>query len=140
MNVGHPSNLARLVALYGGQMDETGKIVKMPDMDSIRREIFSVSVSDAMTREAMDDLYYRHKLILEPHGAVGWVALDEYRRETKDRTPALCIETAHPAKFHSDVAKHAGVEPRVPESLKAIEDKDEHVMTINANYDELRIF
>lgn len=140
MNVGHPSNLARLVALYGGQMDETGRIIKMPDMDAMRREIYSVSVSDAMTREAMDALYYRHKLILEPHGAVGWVALDEYRRETRDRTPAVCIETAHPAKFHSDVARHAGVEPRVPESLKSIDEKNEHVFNINANYTELRDF
>nr|HML26970.1 threonine synthase [Methanomethylovorans sp.] len=31
MNVGHPSNLARLIAVYGGQMDEQGNVNKMPD-------------------------------------------------------------------------------------------------------------
>jgi threonine synthase len=38
MNVGHPSNLARLVALYGGMMDETGKIFKPADMQMMRQD------------------------------------------------------------------------------------------------------
>ena len=50
MNVGHPSNLARLVAVYGGQMDETGKIHRQPDLAAMRRDFFSTSVSDERTR------------------------------------------------------------------------------------------
>ena len=53
MNVGHPSNLARLVAVYGGQMDETGKIHKQPDLAAMRRDLFSTSVSDDRTRAAL---------------------------------------------------------------------------------------
>ena len=53
MNVGHPSNLARLVAIYGGQMDETGKIHKQPDLAAMRRDLFSSSVSDDRTRAAL---------------------------------------------------------------------------------------
>ncbi len=49
MNVGHPSNLARLVAVYGGQMDETGKINELPDLAAMRRDIFSTSISDERT-------------------------------------------------------------------------------------------
>ncbi len=45
MNVGHPSNLARLVAVYGGQMDETGAIHRQPDLAAMRRDLFSTSVS-----------------------------------------------------------------------------------------------
>src|SRR5580692_5127269 len=41
MNVGHPSNLARLVAVYGGRMDETGKIHQLPDLAAMRRDLFS---------------------------------------------------------------------------------------------------
>ncbi len=50
MNVGHPSNLARLVAVYGGQMDETGAIHRQPDLAAMRRDLFSSSVSDDRTR------------------------------------------------------------------------------------------
>src|SRR6516162_4941115 len=53
MNVGHPSNLARLVAVYGGQMDETGRISKQPDLAAMRSDIFSTSVSDDRTRRAI---------------------------------------------------------------------------------------
>ena len=50
MNVGHPSNLARLVDVYGGWMDETGHIREMPDMEALRRDIYAVSVDDDQTR------------------------------------------------------------------------------------------
>jgi len=42
MNVGHPSNLARLIALYGGQMDEKGILHKMPDLKEMKRELFQL--------------------------------------------------------------------------------------------------
>lgn len=38
MNVGHPSNLARIVALYDGIMDETGNIIKVPDLKRMRED------------------------------------------------------------------------------------------------------
>ena len=56
MNVGHPSNLARLVAVYGGQMDETGKIHQQPDLAAMRRDLFSSSVSDERTRATMKEV------------------------------------------------------------------------------------
>ncbi|MFH1127355.1 MAG: threonine synthase [archaeon] len=71
MNVGHPSNLARLVALYGGQMDERGMINKMPDMNAMRSDVFSLSVLDDETRDVIKRVYEKYKVVLEPHGAVG---------------------------------------------------------------------
>src|SRR6202451_197409 len=44
MNVGHPSNLARLVAVYGGRMDETGKIYQQPHPAPMRRGPFFMSI------------------------------------------------------------------------------------------------
>src|SRR6185369_14296558 len=61
MNVGHPSNLARLVAVYGGQMDETGRINKMPDREAMRRDLFSTSVSDERTRKTFIDVYHKYQ-------------------------------------------------------------------------------
>jgi threonine synthase len=42
MNVGHPSNLARLISVYGGQMDETGQINQIPDLNALRRDVFRI--------------------------------------------------------------------------------------------------
>ena len=53
MNVGHPSNLARVVALYGGQMDEQGMVSKEPDFKSMRRDMASYSITDAETEKTI---------------------------------------------------------------------------------------
>ena len=50
MNVGHPSNLARLVDLYGGWMDETGTVKQPPDLARLQRDLYAVSISDEETR------------------------------------------------------------------------------------------
>jgi len=120
MNVGHPSNLARLVALYGGSMDEKGTVHVQPDMQEIRRDILSVEVSDAETREAIADAWRRHGIILEPHGAVGYKALEKLEAARQGAT-TLLLETAHPAKF-PEVGKEAiGVDPELPDSMKRSE-------------------
>ncbi|MHC4601654.1 MAG: PALP domain-containing protein, partial [Planctomycetota bacterium] len=105
MNVGHPSNLARLVDLYGGWMDETGKILEMPDMEAIRRDMFAVSIDDKETRETIEGVYRRHGAMLEPHGAVGWAGLMRFLEDHPDEsgTPAVSFETAHPAKFPEEI-------------------------------------
>ncbi|NPE32116.1 threonine synthase, partial [Methanococcoides sp. SA1] len=51
MNVGHPSNMSRLVALYGGVMDENGIIHKTPEMDKIKGDMYSVGISDSDTKD-----------------------------------------------------------------------------------------
>ena len=51
MNVGHPSNLARIFDLYGGQIDERGAIHKVPNMEELRNDILSYSISDEATKE-----------------------------------------------------------------------------------------
>ncbi len=43
MNVGHPSNLARIIALYSGRMDEKGEILKQPDLKKMRKELFATA-------------------------------------------------------------------------------------------------
>ncbi len=138
MNVGHPSNLARLVALYGGQMDEKGVISKAPDIAAIRKDIFSISVTDQETKDAIKEAYDNYEVIIEPHGAVGWHALQKYRKETGDKTPAISLETADPAKFPDEIIRITGKEPNIPESLKAIEGKKELMKNINADYGELK--
>lgn len=140
MNVGHPSNLARLIYLYGGQMDEKGNIIKMPDMDRLRKDIFSVSISNSETMQTIKQVYEKHKIILEPHGAVGFAALQHYLSKTKDNHLAISLETAHPAKFPDDIKELLNIDPELPKSMQQLENKKEHYSTLNNNYKEFKNF
>jgi len=88
MNVGHPSNLARLFSLYGGQMDEMGRVRKMPDLQAMHRDLYAVSVTDEETRRTIKEAYSRYGILLEPHGAVGWAGLLRYLEECGDAGPS----------------------------------------------------
>src|SRR5664280_1541852 len=109
MNVGHPSNLARIVAIYGGVMDELGNILKTPDLSKMRKDLFAVSVTDEETRKTIDEAYRKYNLLLEPHGAIAWKGIKDYSALNKGTNPGkpLCIslETAHPAKFPAELEK-----------------------------------
>lgn len=137
MNVGHPSNLARLVDLYGGQMDHTGAILYKPDMEKLRKDIFSTSISDEKTRETITKAYKETGTLLEPHGAVGWASLQEYLEadESAANLTAISLETAHPAKFPEEVKKAVGIDPVVPPSLAGLESRQESFDEMGAGYE-----
>ncbi|TSA29480.1 MAG: threonine synthase [Bacteroidetes bacterium] len=138
MNVGHPSNLARLVALYGGMMDEKGVIDKPADMETMRNDLWSVSITDQQTRQAIADAYQQYGTLLEPHGAVGWAGLMDYLRSIPEEESKgqLCIslETAHPAKFPEEIEKIMHIEPNLPPSLEGIDHLPEHIEDLENNY------
>lgn len=136
MNVGHPSNLARLFDLYGGQMDEVGKIVRMPDMKLIRRDMVSYSISDKQTKEIIGNTYRKFNILLEPHGAVALAGYSAFRSENilKSDFPAVIMETAHPAKFPELVFESSGAMPLAPESLKGVSRREESYIRMQADY------
>ncbi len=138
MNVGHPSNLARLVDLYGGTMDETGKILKEANLELMRKELYSVSITDEKTRETIGDAYRSWGILLEPHGAVGWAGLQEYLKsysaECGPEQLCISLETAHPAKFPEEIRNITGIDPPLPQSLQGIDDLPEFVEPIANDY------
>ena len=142
MNVGHPSNLARLVALYGGIMDEKGVISLQADLALMQNELYSVSVTDEITRQTIRETWEEHNVLLEPHGAVGWAGLQTYLNdEGKDLDKDqlfISLETAHPAKFPEEINRLLGFDPVLPDSLKGLEDKEEHFGKMGNSYDEFK--
>ena len=127
MNVGHPSNLARIFDLYGGQIDERGIIQRVPNMEELRNDIISYSISDETTKDAIVNFYNKHKKIIEPHGAVGWAALQIYRNSNpkNNDVKSITFETADPSKFPEEIIKLIGIIPEMPHSLKLIQGKPE---------------
>ncbi|MBN2789698.1 MAG: threonine synthase [Candidatus Delongbacteria bacterium] len=142
MNVGHPSNMSRLVALYSGIMNEKGEVLKAADMDLMRKEIWSVSIDDAHTKETIVDAWNKHQLLLEPHGSVGWAGLHKYLDETGDDKDQLYVslETAHPAKFPEEITRLLNIDPDLPKSLEGIEEKEEQYDTITTKYEDFKAY
>ncbi|MDP8203576.1 MAG: hypothetical protein P9L95_03485, partial [Candidatus Tenebribacter mawsonii] len=142
MNVGHPSNISRLIALYDGVMDETGKISKTPNMTKLRNDVYSTSITDKETRDMIAKAYEQHNLLLEPHGSVGWAGLQRFLQEYPefDEKDQLCIslETAHPAKFPEQIIDILDIDPKLPVSLEGLEDKVESYDKVLNNYEEFK--
>jgi len=127
MNVGHPSNLARIFDLYGGQIDEKGVIHKIPNMEELRKDIVSYSINDETTKDTIVNFYKKNKKIIEPHGAVGWAALQLYRKNhpKNKNVKTITFETANPSKFPEEIIKLIDITPEIPDSLRLIQDKPE---------------
>jgi threonine synthase len=139
MNVGHPSNLARLVAIYGGQMDETGVIHRQPDLAAMRRDLYSSSVSDERTRQAFLDYWHKYQSLLEPHGAVAWQGFQDWlQTESLNGSPAAILETANPAKFPEEIEKAFGWSPDVPPRMAEMIRLPEHFDQLPVDYAKFR--
>jgi threonine synthase len=142
MNVGHPSNLARIVSLFGGSMDEHGTINERPDLNNMQKELFGISISDDETRETIEEVFRKYGMLIEPHGAVAWRGIEEFLKLNDKikygKQLFISLETAHPAKFPEEMKSLSVPEPKLPDSLTSIGNKPESFLSINNNYVELR--
>ena len=87
MDVGDPSNFARMLALY----DHSHA--------SLIRELVGYKFTDEETLAVMKEVYKRFNYILDPHGAVGYLGLKKYLTMEKSKAIGIFLETADPAKF-----------------------------------------
>ena len=104
MDVGDPSNFARIWDLYG----------KSPE--AIRADISGATYADAQIADTIRDCYARTGYLLDPHGACGYRALKEGLQPGE---VGFFCETAHPAKFKDTVEAIIGEPVAIPERLAA---------------------
>jgi threonine synthase len=138
MNVGHPSNLARFFELYGGTVDRIGIVHRYPDLEEMRQHIFSVSITDNETRQTIRTVYEHYRIVLEQHGAVGWAGLEAYWSKTVDKKLAICLETAHPAKFPEEIQSLLNITPELPDSMKDLDLRKGSAVAMTGNYDNFK--
>ena len=104
MDVGDPSNFARVIDLYDH------------DWEAVKADISGTTYSDAQIAETIKDVYGRTGYLCDPHGACGYRALAEGLRPGET---GLFCETAHPAKFKDTVEGIIGAPVAIPEKLQA---------------------
>lgn len=118
MDVGAPSNLERLRALY-------------PELDALRAEVSADSVDDATLREVMQGAEAKYGHVVCPHTAAA-LAVIERRRAAGDSRPYIAVATAHPAKFDSVVEPCVGHPLALPPALAEILQRPSSALPLTA--------
>jgi len=109
MDVGNPSNFARMSHLFNGEYEPFTKAVK------------GFSLNDEGLLENMREVYNTFQYFADPHGAIGYAALKEHCRPGEI---GIFLETAHPAKFDEVVKQALNQSAPIPERLQAYLEKE----------------
>ncbi len=106
----------------------------------MKEEIKGYSFNDAATKSAMKNVFDKYNYIIDPHGAVGYLAWKKYQEENNDQSTAVILETAHPVKFISSVREVLKMEPEIPEALKSIMHKEKNVVKMKSGFEQLKLY
>ena len=125
MDVGNPSNFVRILEIFDK---------KLPSLKSI---LSSASISDEETVATILDLYTHRHYLPDPHGAVGYIALQRYLAARPD-TKGIFLETAHPVKFYDVVEPLIGTTIPLPANVKTLLNRQKHSVRIAPDYAQLK--
>jgi threonine synthase len=125
MDVGDPSNLERILWMYGG------------DVERIRKDVRAASVTDAITARTIADVHDRTGYVLDPHTAVAYHVAETAEERRSSETPVVVLSTAHPAKFPDIVERAIGRDVPLPAGLARAMEKDEHMIDIEPRLEAL---
>ena len=121
MDVGNPSNFIRIM-----------EIMKY-NFESLQKGLSSYSYDDAATASTIHRVYKTNDYILDPHGAVAFLAAEQFIKE-QEGARAIILETAHPVKFPEVVEEAIGHTIEIPDSVKYLLDKEKVAIPIGASF------
>lgn len=127
MDVGNPSNFIRILELFGRQLP------------NLRQTLSAVSISDEETIAAIHELHDRYHYLADPHGAVGWLALQRWL-STHPGEKGFFLETAHPVKFYDTVEPIIGEKVPLPPSVKSLLNQKKQSIRLDPVYAQLKDF
>lgn len=125
MDVGDPSNFARIYDLYG------------KDHAAICADISGATYSDEQIADTIREVQAETGYLCDPHGACGYRALKEGLKEGE---VGLFLETAHPAKFKSTVDKILGADIEIPAKLQAFMKGTKQSIPLSKEFTEFKNF
>jgi threonine synthase len=125
MDVGDPSNFARIYDLYGKSHERISTLIS------------GATYKDEQIIETMRQCYSETGYILDPHGACGYRALQEGLK--KNEVGVFC-ETAHPAKFKDKVDDILGIDIEIPARLKAFMEGEKQSVEMTKDFTDFKRF
>lgn len=125
MDVGDPSNFARVLDLYGGSHA------------AISAEISGTTYTNEQIAETMRETWKECHYLLDPHGACGFRALKE---GLKPGETGVFLETAHPAKFLENVEGIIGESVEIPAKLKAFMQGEKQSLSMTKEFADFKSY
>jgi threonine synthase len=105
MDVGNPSNFVRILEIFHHQFSE------------LKNMFSSISITDDETKDTVKKVYQDQHYLLDPHGAVGYLALQKYLQVHPNKK-GIVLETAHPVKFYDVVEPVIGETVPIPSAIQ----------------------
>ena len=127
MDVGDPSNFVRILEMFKDNIGELKTIVS------------SYSVTDEDTKTVIKSIFEKEEYLLDPHGAVAWIALNKYLDLHKN-SKGIFLETAHPVKFYDVVEPVIQQAVPIPESVQLQLNKEKRSTKIVADSNLVKEF
>ena len=141
MDIQVASNFERLLYDVVGQDDNKVKLLmdklknegsyslNKEELNKIKSDFCSSTVSDELTKQTLKNVYEQHQLLIDPHTATAFKAAELNSSDEE----MLILSTAHPCKFSETVHQATGIEPKIPENIKNILNKKESYITLDNN-------
>lgn len=126
MDVGNPSNFARMMDLYDG------------DLNAVQKDIKGYAFTDRETEEVMRSVSRAHGYTMDPHGAIGYLGLTRYFDDFGKDVNGIFLETAHPAKFKEVVEKAIQRQIELPETLARFVKGQKQSVKVSHAYETFR--
>lgn len=126
MDVANPSNFVRILEIFNREFS------------TLSNSLSSATVTDAETEATIKTVYQQTGYLLDPHGAVGYLALEQYLAQQGGK--GIFLETAHPVKFPEAVERITGKPVAIPEAVQTIMDAPKKSELMEVAYEKLRAF
>ena len=133
MDVGDPSNFARIINLYS----DNGLLTEEETHQRITSLISGATYSDEQIKDTMRQCYKETGYILDPHGACGFRALQE---NLKPGEVGVFCETAHPAKFKEKVDEILGIDIEIPARLRAFMEGEKQSVEMSKDFADFKTY
>ena len=131
MDVGDPSNFARILNLYS----ENGQLTDAATHHRITNLISGATYSDEQIRATMRQCFEQTKYVLDPHGACGYQALADGLQPGE---VGVFCETAHPAKFKEKVDDILGIDVEIPARLRAFMEGEKQSVAMTKEFADFK--
>ena len=136
MDVGDPSNFVRIMELFHQKIE------------NLKSMLSSYSIDDATTKQTIKEVFEKYNYTLDPHGAVGYYALNKYLSEDVGQRPTsahrspsakgIFLETAHPVKFPETVEEVTNTKIEIPESVQYLLNRKKQSIKMDASFEQLK--
>jgi threonine synthase len=125
MDVGDPSNFIRILEIFCQQVE------------SVRAAIAGCTITDEETLQVMQRIYRTNRYLLDPHGAVAMLSLEQYLSH-HEKQRGIFLATAHPVKFPDVIERAVGIQPDFPPAANALLQKKQQFISMQPRFDAFK--